>query len=191
MPWELPRQKKLADVAQSLFGRQYLTLIIDEAHHMRNIGAKYYAALRLGQLSLVKLVMTATPLQTSPKASERTGLFDGQLTSSAAGHPLIGSDRWDPAFSNSKLRRRRESRPGADSTIEEVHHTSAKRTDGGCQRSQISWRARERYSGSRPFHPHRADQICSKDANTIQWPHCRGIFVIVSYLYLGISSKFG
>lgn len=36
---------------------------------MRNVGAKHYAALRLRQLSVVTLAMTATPLHTSPKVS--------------------------------------------------------------------------------------------------------------------------
>jgi hypothetical protein len=42
---------------------------IDEVHEMRNVGVKYYAALRVMQQGMIKLALTATPLLTAPKVS--------------------------------------------------------------------------------------------------------------------------
>lgn len=66
-PWSVPPTK--TSLANTIFGQDFLTIVIDEAHHMRNAGNKHTAALRLLQQSRVRLIMTATPLHTAPKAS--------------------------------------------------------------------------------------------------------------------------
>jgi superfamily II DNA or RNA helicase len=67
-PWNLPTTKK--PLEHTLFGYSYLTVIIDEAHHMRNAGNKHTSALKLLESAIVRLIMTATPLHTSSKVSQ-------------------------------------------------------------------------------------------------------------------------
>ncbi|KAJ3885134.1 P-loop containing nucleoside triphosphate hydrolase protein [Lentinula edodes] len=64
-PWQLPEQTH--DGSGTLFNQKFLTVTIDEAHEMRNVGIKYFAGMRALQLGAVKLVLTATPLLTSSK----------------------------------------------------------------------------------------------------------------------------
>jgi hypothetical protein len=66
-PWQIPREK--ANLEGTIFGLQYSTCIIDEAHHLRNVGALYWAGICLRQRSATTLMLTATPLQTGPKVS--------------------------------------------------------------------------------------------------------------------------
>ncbi|THU88715.1 hypothetical protein K435DRAFT_305531 [Dendrothele bispora CBS 962.96] len=66
-PWELPDLRKNATLEGTIFGQRFLTVNIDEAHEMRNIGVKYYAAMALCQKAQVKIAMTGTPLLTAPK----------------------------------------------------------------------------------------------------------------------------
>jgi hypothetical protein len=54
-------------VKKTLFGLQYLSVTIDEAHEFRNVGPKHSAALCILELATVRLALTATPLQTSTK----------------------------------------------------------------------------------------------------------------------------
>ncbi|KAF8881145.1 P-loop containing nucleoside triphosphate hydrolase protein [Gymnopilus junonius] len=69
MPWEarqqLPGFKE--NVQSNLFGQKYLTVVLDEAHEFRNTGPKHTAAFAILQKACLRLVMTATPLQTSTK----------------------------------------------------------------------------------------------------------------------------
>uniref|UniRef100_A0A0W0GC69 Uncharacterized protein n=1 Tax=Moniliophthora roreri TaxID=221103 RepID=A0A0W0GC69_MONRR len=64
-PWELPEQ--LQTLQGSLFEQSFLTIILDEAHEFRNLGAKHFAAMRIFQQAHIRLVVTATPLLTSHK----------------------------------------------------------------------------------------------------------------------------
>jgi SNF2 family DNA or RNA helicase len=64
-PWDVPGVKQSAE--GTLFSQKYLTVTIDEAHHMRNLGAKHQAALRILQQACVRLILTGTPLLTGPK----------------------------------------------------------------------------------------------------------------------------
>ncbi|KIK51761.1 hypothetical protein GYMLUDRAFT_251819 [Collybiopsis luxurians FD-317 M1] len=64
-PWALP--PSFRPVEGTLFGQEFLTIILDEGHEMRNVGAKYYAALRAFKQGRINLILTATPLLTSPK----------------------------------------------------------------------------------------------------------------------------
>jgi len=54
-------------IKHTLFGIRYLLVVIDEAHEFRNVGPKHSAALTIVGQSKARLIMTATPLQTSTK----------------------------------------------------------------------------------------------------------------------------
>ena len=64
-PWEPPVQKR--DPEGTLFSQKYLTVVVDEVHEMRNVGAKYFSAMQIFKQGAIKLALTATPLLTSPK----------------------------------------------------------------------------------------------------------------------------
>lgn len=66
-PWD-PLSPK-GSLEHTIFGHQFLTVIIDEAHHLRNPGMKHSAALRILEQATIRLIMTATPLHTSSKVS--------------------------------------------------------------------------------------------------------------------------
>ena len=57
---------------QSLFApnRQFCTLTIDEAHNMRNYGPLFYGGAELRQRSYGAVLMTATPVTTTPLVSD-------------------------------------------------------------------------------------------------------------------------
>ncbi|KAF8869930.1 SNF2 family N-terminal domain-containing protein [Infundibulicybe gibba] len=74
-PWTLPQKHSPTD--GTVFHQRFLTVTIDEAHGMRNIGLKYHAALRILQQASVKLVMTGTPLLTSVKDITSMGRLCG------------------------------------------------------------------------------------------------------------------
>jgi hypothetical protein len=64
-PSELPERTR--SLEGTLFSQNYLTVSLDEAHEMRNLGPKYYSALTALKQGRIKLALTATPLLTSPK----------------------------------------------------------------------------------------------------------------------------
>jgi len=49
----------------SIFGHCFLTVIVDEVHHMRNPGNKHVAILHVLQQATVRIIMTATPPHTA------------------------------------------------------------------------------------------------------------------------------
>ncbi|KAH6905671.1 P-loop containing nucleoside triphosphate hydrolase protein [Coprinopsis sp. MPI-PUGE-AT-0042] len=65
-PWSHPEKREDfdVDVKKTLYGFKYLTVIFDEAQSSRNYGSKHSAALLILDRCLVRLVLTATPLQT-------------------------------------------------------------------------------------------------------------------------------
>ncbi|TEB32035.1 hypothetical protein FA13DRAFT_1628369, partial [Coprinellus micaceus] len=65
-PWSLPKEKinYASKVSKTLFGRNYLCVVIDEAHFCRNPGATHWAPLTLLNQCAARLVLTATPVQT-------------------------------------------------------------------------------------------------------------------------------
>lgn len=65
LPWRIEKPRKPTD--NTLYGLRYLTTTIDEAHLYRNQGARHLAAITLLQHTRLRLIMTATPLQTSTK----------------------------------------------------------------------------------------------------------------------------
>lgn len=69
LPWRKPTPVIGYDsiVGRTLFGLDFLSVTIDEAHEFRNVGAKHSAALAIVERAKVRLIMTATPLQTSTK----------------------------------------------------------------------------------------------------------------------------
>ncbi|KAJ3566667.1 hypothetical protein NP233_g6859 [Leucocoprinus birnbaumii] len=66
-PWEIPPVKPSQTLKDTVFGQFFLTVTVDEAHHMRNLGNKQISTLRLLQQAKVRLIMTATPIHTAPK----------------------------------------------------------------------------------------------------------------------------
>ncbi|TFK62822.1 hypothetical protein BDN72DRAFT_776663 [Pluteus cervinus] len=78
-PWTIPSRLPgyNAKVKSTLFSQKYLVTILDEAHDLRNPGSKHTSALALLKLSKVRLVMTATPLQTSTKDIAAMGRLVG------------------------------------------------------------------------------------------------------------------
>ncbi|KAF5343888.1 hypothetical protein D9756_011620 [Leucocoprinus leucothites] len=68
-PWDIPETRKSTVFDRTIFGQQFLSVTIDEAHHMRNVGNKHTAMLCLLDAAIIRIIMTATPLHTSPKAS--------------------------------------------------------------------------------------------------------------------------
>ena len=70
LPWALPPLLPLAhraDASKTLFGQNFLTVTLDEAHNFRNYGAKHTAALAILDQSIIRLILSATPLQTATK----------------------------------------------------------------------------------------------------------------------------
>ena len=63
----VPEATNERNIDQSLFGQRFLSIVVDEAHHMRNSGNKHLAVLRVLQQACVRLVMTATPLHIAAK----------------------------------------------------------------------------------------------------------------------------
>jgi len=62
-------------IHETLFGYKYLVMALDEAHIFRNNGAKHAAALALLFLAALRLILTATPLQTSTTVRSRALSF--------------------------------------------------------------------------------------------------------------------
>jgi hypothetical protein len=46
---------------------RFLTMSTDEVHEMRNLSSNFYATLEISKVSIVKLLLSGTPLYTSPK----------------------------------------------------------------------------------------------------------------------------
>ena len=70
LPWALPellRSVTPERLSCSLFGQRFLSGIIDEAHFYRNRGLKHTAALTILDKCIIRMPLTATPLQTSTK----------------------------------------------------------------------------------------------------------------------------
>ncbi|KAG6876903.1 hypothetical protein C0993_012196 [Termitomyces sp. T159_Od127] len=65
MPWEIPNPRK--DLSNTIFGQNFLVVIVDEAHNYRNAGNKHISVLRVLKNAAIRLPMTATPLHTSSK----------------------------------------------------------------------------------------------------------------------------
>lgn len=66
LPWAPRPHKSGFDnmVKETLYGQQYLSITLDEGHEFRK-NTKHAAALALVELARIRLIATATPLQTS------------------------------------------------------------------------------------------------------------------------------
>ncbi|KAG6903748.1 hypothetical protein DXG01_015172, partial [Tephrocybe rancida] len=69
LPWAVPGKNRKLQVPENatLYGINYLSVTLDEAHAFRNIGAKHASALLILGKSVLRFILTATPLQTSTK----------------------------------------------------------------------------------------------------------------------------
>ncbi|RDB15031.1 Protein CHROMATIN REMODELING 5 [Hypsizygus marmoreus] len=69
LPWQHPSPLFTYStlVSSTLYGQQYMSVTLDEAHAFRNVGPKHSSALLLLEKSILRFIMTATPLQTSTK----------------------------------------------------------------------------------------------------------------------------
>ena len=102
LPWALPPLLPLvhrADVSKTLFGQNFLSITLDEAHNIRNYGAKHSAALAILDRSVIRLILTATPLQTGTKVCAPVFL----TILHASNDTIIGSGRNGPLNGNTAL----------------------------------------------------------------------------------------
>ncbi|KAF7771865.1 hypothetical protein Agabi119p4_6176 [Agaricus bisporus var. burnettii] len=76
-PWLIPSTAPSKTVKGTIFGQDFLSIIVDEAHHMRNPGNKHVSTLRLLRQARIKVIMTATPLHTAPKDIASLGRLVG------------------------------------------------------------------------------------------------------------------
>ncbi|KAJ3517571.1 hypothetical protein NMY22_g13940 [Coprinellus aureogranulatus] len=71
VPWESPPKASThdANLSSTLYGQNFLLVIIDEAHFCRNPGPQHSAALEITSSARThsRLILTATPLQTRPE----------------------------------------------------------------------------------------------------------------------------
>ena len=67
-----PTRHQIADrlEANTVFGRRYLAVAVDEAHGFRNVNKLYGAVRVLREKTDILIAMTATPVQTRPSVSE-------------------------------------------------------------------------------------------------------------------------
>ncbi|KAG5634213.1 hypothetical protein H0H81_002857 [Sphagnurus paluster] len=79
MPWTHPNKRHNYDtnVKKTLYGQQYLTVTIDKAQAFRNVGMKHSSALVILESAMLRIIMTATPLQTSMKDLAAMGRLIG------------------------------------------------------------------------------------------------------------------
>lgn len=70
LPWDHPKSRVSSEGRQkTLFDQCYLSMTLDEAQGFRNCGPKHSAARLILEQSIVCLILTATPLQTSTRVS--------------------------------------------------------------------------------------------------------------------------
>jgi TATA-binding protein-associated factor len=77
LPWDHPEPIPGAskNLERTLYNQRYLSVTFDEAQGVRNCGPKHSAALLILEQSVVRLILTATPLQTSTKVSSSALLW--------------------------------------------------------------------------------------------------------------------
>ncbi|RXW14189.1 hypothetical protein EST38_g11666 [Candolleomyces aberdarensis] len=68
-PWDHPepRSDYNVNIQKTLFHQEYSVVVLDESQNFRNNGPKHSAALRVLEQANIRVVLTATPLQTSTK----------------------------------------------------------------------------------------------------------------------------
>lgn len=81
----------------TLYRQDYLSVTLDEAHHFRNYGAKHSAALTILRKSIVRLILTATPLQTATTVS-KTAKAINFMSDIFVGSRFDGPFNWHSSF---------------------------------------------------------------------------------------------
>ncbi|KXN82140.1 SWI/SNF-related matrix-associated actin-dependent regulator [Leucoagaricus sp. SymC.cos] len=117
-PWTI--QSARASLENTIFSQDFLTITLDEAHHMRNAGNKHSATLRLLHQARIRVIMTATPIHTSyrvrPFSSSWCRLFTHNDQDIYAMGRLIGipwffdEASWDQEKANNATMRRAKSK---------------------------------------------------------------------------------
>jgi len=64
-PWLAPQKR--TDVNPTIFDLEFLNACVDEAHHVRNMGARYWAFLGIRDRAVTMFAATATALHTAPR----------------------------------------------------------------------------------------------------------------------------
>ncbi|KAF4611118.1 hypothetical protein D9613_006452 [Agrocybe pediades] len=79
LPWAHPARAPGYDqkIVKTLYSQRYLSVTFDEAQAVRNYGPRHSSALRLLEQAEVRLILTATPLQTSTKDIAAMGRLVG------------------------------------------------------------------------------------------------------------------
>ncbi|KAH6908973.1 hypothetical protein BKA70DRAFT_1479770 [Coprinopsis sp. MPI-PUGE-AT-0042] len=79
LPWDSPPPHKDYEnrLRKTIYSLEFTCAIIDEAQSVRNPGAKHSSVLLLLERSTVRIILTATPLQTSPKDIASMGRMVG------------------------------------------------------------------------------------------------------------------
>ncbi|KAF8808358.1 hypothetical protein BYT27DRAFT_7097080 [Phlegmacium glaucopus] len=79
LPWTLPEKvpHSARTISNTLYGQRYLTITVDEGHSFRNTGPRHSAILLLLDRAELRLILTATPLQTSNKDVSAMGRLTG------------------------------------------------------------------------------------------------------------------
>ena len=101
-PWALPPLLPLArraEVSKTLFAQNFLSITLDEAHNFRNYGAKHSAALAILDLSVIRLILSATPLQTNTTVRDPVFLTNFHISNDM----IVGSGRNGPLDGNTTL----------------------------------------------------------------------------------------
>ena len=72
LPWAHPARSISynKNVHKTLFSQEYLSVVFDEAQTIRNCGPRQSSALLILEQCSVRLILTATPLQTSTKVRD-------------------------------------------------------------------------------------------------------------------------
>jgi TATA-binding protein-associated factor len=72
LPWSHPARSISYDknLHKTLFSQNYLSVVFDEAQIIRNCGPRQSSALLILEQCSVRLILTATPLQTSTKVRD-------------------------------------------------------------------------------------------------------------------------
>lgn len=184
LPWTPPDKNPNFHeiVSKTLFGQRYLSTTVDEAHEFRNVGPKHIALLELLDLSVVRLIGTATPLLTSNAV--RTMFFLGDccsnvLQDTAAMGRLVGlphffteeSSTEERADTANLRRAKRELPPDYDSENEDEDNPYRL-----CQ-VEISLRHQTQFQG-RIIRRTRTSKTCDGDI-LIKLPPCVSILAFL------------
>ena len=82
LPWNRLKKRETYNqaVKNTLFCLQFLSVTVDEAHEFRNMGPKLLGVLEILKLGTVRMILTATPLQTSTKVGSKNPQDSSRLS---------------------------------------------------------------------------------------------------------------